>query len=147
MSNHPPPEVADGDCFPTAFRLLREGDESMRLCHGTVVRSTDGRHHSHAWVESTRTYDVPVLDTDQTMAVTLTTAIDKANGNDIEMPATVYRKIGQAHDVVEYVRTDAMRLAVQTGHFGPWHDDLDDDPAPTVPMRRPITRYPERWRS
>lgn len=114
-------EVADGDCFPVAYRLaIAEHAGDVRLCHGLVVREHDGLAHPHAWVEVTATHDVPVLDTDRTMPVTLTVAIDKANGHDVSLPAVVYRKVGQAHDVVEYEPLRAMTLAVSSGHFGPW---------------------------
>ena len=138
MSNEQPPPTGDGDCFPVAFNLVLAGDERMRLCHGTVVRSTDGLAHQHAWVESTETYDVPLYDGTGTMPVRHTQAYDKANGNDHELPADLYRKIGKAMDVHEYTADQARVLALSTGHYGPWHDhdEWDDLPvsyASTIP--------------
>ena len=47
-------------------------------------------------------------------------AVDRANGNDAELPADFYRKLGQAYDVAEYTRDEAAALAARTGHYGPW---------------------------
>lgn len=49
-----------------------------------------------------------------------TEAVDESNGKDILMNAAVFRNIGRATDVQEYTREEAMRLAVETGHYGPW---------------------------
>lgn len=107
-----------GNCFPVAFRLCC--DHGYILCHGTVKRPDDGLRHAHAWVEHTDTYDVPLHDGSGTVEVELTVAIDKSNGHDMTLPVEVYHRVGRTEDVERYTRDQAMRLAVQTGHYGPW---------------------------
>jgi len=129
----------NGDCFVVAFNLVvNANDDRQRLCHGTVVREYDRLAHQHAWVEETDTYDVPVQDGSDTIPIRHTQAFDKANGHNVELPADLYRKLGKASDVVEYTREQAMALAIETGHYGPWHDhdpwdDLDVNYVSTIP--------------
>lgn len=112
-----------GDCYPTAYRLATERP-GYRLCHGDVVGQggIDGVVHGHAWVEMTETRAVPLHDWSGTVDVSVTVAIDRSNGNDITMPAEMYRKLGRAANVVEYDADEAMVMALRTGHYGPWHD-------------------------
>lgn len=110
--------AALGDCFPVAFRLLFDNADYL-LCHGTVVRQEDGLHHQHAWVERTVTTMFPMLDGTEVPLV-ITTAIDRSNGLDVELPADFYRKLGQAYDVSVYTYAQASILAINSGHYGPW---------------------------
>lgn len=121
-----PPEVADGDCYPVAYRFLVGTNlPTVRLCHGTVIRPSDGVRHTHAWIEHTTTEDVPVNDDwlpgdVRTVPVTMTVVVDQANGNNVMMSAAAYYKLGRVHDVTRYTKSEAMRIAVSVGHYGPW---------------------------
>jgi hypothetical protein len=108
-----------GNCAQVAFDLVAE-HRTWVLCHGTVVRQEDGLAHFHAWVERTAVQYIPLHDGSDVMAVVVTTAIDRSNGHDVELPAEYYRKVGQAHDVTEYEWSEALTLATTTGHYGPW---------------------------
>lgn len=103
-----------GDCFSVAFNLVHD-NPSWTLCHGSVVRDEDGLHHSHAWVERDEVVEFPNYG-----PVRMRVVVDRANGNDCELPAEFYRKLGGAYDVTEYECMEAMRLAVRSGHYGPW---------------------------
>lgn len=105
---------AEGDCFVVALGLVRE-NPTWRLCHGTVVRDIDGLAHAHAWCEYDEVIEFPNFG-----PATTTIAVDRSNGNDVAFPAAFYRKVGRAHDVVEYESTEACRLAVRHRHYGPW---------------------------
>lgn len=114
-------EEARGDCFVVAYQLATEStDREYRLIHATVLRQEDGLRHPHAWVEFTEVYEVPLPDGEGTAPVSLDSAVDRANGNDLLLPAQVYRKFGRVKDAVEYTADEAMRLALRHGHYGPW---------------------------
>lgn len=110
-----------GDCFVVAFKLVLDHEE-YTLCHGTVVRHTDGLHHGHAWCEYTITHDVPVHGTTDTMPMSLTLAVDKSNGLDVTLPAALYRRAGEVYDVAEYDQVTAAAHALRTKHYGPWEE-------------------------
>lgn len=105
---------ARGDCFQTALNLVI-ANPTWRLCHGTVVRREDGLAHAHAWCEYDEATEWP-----NGMMFNITYAVDRANGNDVTLPAGMYRNVGQCHDVTEYDKPTAARLAVRHKHYGPW---------------------------
>ncbi len=122
-----------GDCFPTAYRVARElaegEDCEVVIAHGRPIFQQEGHpHHGqrywHAWVELTQHLQVPTPD-GSTIPVTLTQAIDKSNGNDMEIPLVVFYKVGQlgAADVRRYSVEQAQVLMLRHGQYGPWEDD------------------------
>lgn len=106
-----------GDCFVVAFQLALAND--WTLCHGLVVRHADGLVHAHAWCEYTVVHDVPVPDGGH-VSFPLEIAVDRANGNDVALPMAFYRRAGRCHEVREYSPDEAARIAVASGHYGPW---------------------------
>ena len=99
----------DGDCFKVAANIVVHGLPDATLCHGQPIRRgpEGGDRYWHAWVE---------LDG---------TAIDRANGLDIELAAATYYLIGniEADKVLRYTREEAVRYMLETGHYGPWIEE------------------------
>jgi hypothetical protein len=107
-------EEATGDCFVVAFGLCQE--HGWTLCHGLVVRPSDGVAHPHAWAERTEHTARSLVDGETSWRL----AVERSNGHDAELPAAFYRNVGKAHDVREYTPEQARMLAHEAGHFGPW---------------------------
>lgn len=108
-----------GDCYPSAFRLARSIEGSV-LVHAEVWHEQTG-WHGHAWTEVEEEHQVPRGDRPgEFVAMRLRLALDRANGLDVSLPAGAYRNFGRARNVVEYSPEEAARLALDSGHFGPW---------------------------
>lgn len=90
--------------------------ESVRTCHGWVVRPSDGLVHLHAWVE---------IDMGEEQKFT-TVVLDYSNGHEAVVLRPDYYEAGQIkHEgVVRYTRTETLLNMVRHGHYGPW-DDAD----------------------
>jgi hypothetical protein len=89
-----------GDCFKVSYRQsMAEGGD---VVHGLVTNN--GKTFEHAWVEK----DGQV--------------IDRANGNNITMPAADYYANAGVHPdkVRRYAPDEARITAVRSRHFGPW---------------------------
>ena len=125
-----------GDCFATAWRVasdltLDDSVSDVRIVHALArwlgegpAPEADGRFW-HAWVEATRTLDVPVNGpggVTGTLAVSLRVAIDRSNGRDVETAAEVMRRFGHVEPEHAYVYTleQAVAFAAAEGHYGPW---------------------------
>jgi len=128
-----PEEQATGDCFVVAAntvasygtsgighcqgsRLLSTTlshldipPEELVLVHALVTRSTDGRCHGHAWVEWLGKELV----------------FDYSNGTQHVVPRSLYYKIGEIGKTYRYTQREARRLMVDTGHYGPWAEELE----------------------
>jgi hypothetical protein len=48
------------------------------------------------------------------------TCIDKANGNDVELPRDFYYKLARVKRVRRYTREQAAIAMMRTKHWGPW---------------------------
>lgn len=106
---------ATGDCYVVAGNLVTgfgEVPEGAVLCHGTAVgqEQIEGIEFGHAWVE----YLCP--------ATGMPVVIDKANGNDLTLPAVVYYKVGEIRDVTRYKPQEARAMMLKHKHYGPWED-------------------------
>ena len=91
-----------GRCYELSGRIAIARDNVV-LIHGTVDSPKIGRI-GHAWVltpSNGRIYD-PVL--------------DQWYG------AARYKATWSALEEARYYRTDAIRMLLTEGHFGPWHD-------------------------
>lgn len=101
-----------GDCFPVAGRLIWEVADAV-LCHGLVTGTgaIKGLVHWHAWVEQARPDGAWV--------------IDRANGNDIEMPADIYYRLARVDpaEVHRYAFREACTQMLTAEHWGPWVND------------------------
>lgn len=125
---------ATGDCFPTAAHVAMElaaGGENVRVVHGRPMGQGPhaGRRIWHAWVEVTRVIEVPTQDGSVTHEVELVTAVDRSNGKDLEVPAVLYRSIGEldGDDVVwSWTLEEAHQQMVTYGHYGPWVDGWEE---------------------
>ena len=111
-----------GDCFQVAFRLQAE-DDSLTLVHGLAIGSgpeNQGKRFWHAWVERTVRVECPGWP----HPVDVVTVIDRANGNDVELPQAFYYHVGRIDPALtyRYTRDVAARIALRTRHFGPWAD-------------------------
>jgi hypothetical protein len=112
--------TAFGDCFIVAYRLVRD-DDDLILCHGIVadVDNVIGPHW-HAWVEQERTFEHEQL----SHPVVVRTCIDRSNGNDMELPAEMYYKVGRVEreTVLRYTHDEAALLALTHEQYGPWEE-------------------------
>lgn len=104
-----------GDCFKVHLHLLRENPD-YTLVHGVAIGNgpIEGIRHSHCWLEHTI-----VLDGHEFVMVK-----DCSNGKDVTVPASIYYLAGQI-DVdlcIRYSCKEAVQLALDTDHYGPWHE-------------------------
>jgi hypothetical protein len=125
-------EIDGGDCFTKAIEVARRLEAELdtdaydiMVVHGVVVHPVTGRHW-HAWVEAT--HEVPAGN-GQTWPCT--TAYDESNGNDVALPADLYRRIGSVEDdkAWRYPLVRAVELMLERGHYGPWlegHEEICD---------------------
>jgi hypothetical protein len=91
-----------GRCYELALKVMLDepGADNFTLVHGRV-RAPDDSSTGHAWiVDGGRVYD-PVLD----------------RYFDPAVYADTYRATG----AVGYTKDEAARLAMEQGHYGPWH--------------------------
>lgn len=115
-----------GDCYQAALvyalSLATSEREAHRVCHGEPLGQgpIEGVRHGHAWVERVEVLRFPDRDIEHAIVV----CIDKSNGNDATLPAELYYKVGDiAVDEVErYTVDEAWTLALEHGHYGPWHE-------------------------
>jgi hypothetical protein len=103
---------------------------SVRLIHGLVSHETSPPHF-HCWIE----FEQHFAHDGFPGGLRLPMAHDRSNGNDITIPADVYRHLGRATDIQEYTPTEALQHMVKLGHYGPWNPALYDHPEPTLNER------------
>lgn len=105
-------EVGRGNCYESAFNRLFESGKHHVLVHGTATGQgpIKGVAFGHAWVERREPGKDPVV-------------IDKANGLDVEMPASAYYALGKIRDTHAYTPDEAIEAARKTMHYGPWDED------------------------
>ena len=105
--------AANGDCYEAAGRYMMDkcqfgGDcTGWVLVHGEVMGQgdIDGITFGHAWVESNGM------------------VIDKSNGRDLQLPASLYYAVGKIDEignVVKYSWPDARDKILEFEHWGPW---------------------------
>jgi hypothetical protein len=99
-----------GNCYKDAWKYVTDVEPSATLVHGIVMASAGG----HAWVEIDRGPHKYCIDG---FAQTL--------GG--EMPVDEYYARVNARPIAKYTLEEACSRMLETGHFGPWHDD---DPQP-----------------
>lgn len=104
-----------GDCYPVATRLVQDHPD-WRVVHATVMGQGPiaGLWHGHAWCEC----DVEV----EMLGLSITYAVDRSNGKDLMLPASLYRSIGKARDVFVYTHDEVLALMLMHEHHGPWHE-------------------------
>lgn len=115
--------AAVGDCYVVAAQLVAFGDprfDGARLVHASVLGQgpIEGVRHGHAWVEVRA-----VVPNAGGFRTTTWVAVDWSNGKQIEMKASEYRRLGQAENVRTYTAAQASALMLDSGTFGPWHND------------------------
>ncbi len=125
--------AARGDCFSVAAKL-QAAHPDWKLCHGIVDHPDVGRHW-HAWCEYEQVYPLPPVEERPEVFRHLrdpvvTTCVDRANGNDAELPQAVYYNVGRIDpaEVWRYDRLAAATLMLRYGHWGPWVDEFEDLP-------------------
>ena len=107
-----PWEAGAGNCYPAAATIMIDLGrqlEDPRVVHAEVTGRgpVAGIRFGHAWVEYGPGDNRMVL--------------DLANGNDvIDIPAAVYRALGQADIIGEYDWEETLSLLVESGNYGPW---------------------------
>jgi hypothetical protein len=120
-------EPGTGDCFEVAANLAWEwaDNDTVRVCHGYVTRPGDGHRHIHAWVETST--EVPALP-GWPSGMTITSAVDKSNGNDVTLIREAYYHFGGivADEVRRYTLREASEAMLRTEHYGPW-DEMTAD--------------------
>ena len=114
-----------GDCFEVAAGLvIHDNENKYVLVHGTVLSTTRGGtapigyRHAHAWVEYESTFEHESWP----QPIVVATCVDKANGNDVELPAALYYKVGHVQVTGRYARWKAIEMMAQTGNYGPWKE-------------------------
>ncbi len=104
---------ANGNCYEAAGQFMmmkcqfRGGCDGLTLVHGEVMGQgpVEGIPFGHAWVESNGM------------------VIDKSNGRNLELPASLYYEIGRINEignVVKYSWDDARNKILEFEHWGPW---------------------------
>lgn len=101
--------IVDGDCFKVALELA--AITAGKVVHGAPIGRgplNEGKRYMHAWVEKNGL------------------VLDRANRRNIRLPIAVYYRKGRmdASHVVKYTFNEAMTLAEDSGHYGPWDKDL-----------------------
>ena len=98
-----------GECFYTAFRFATENPE-WDIVHGIPLGQgeIEGVRFGHGWNEITHNG--------------FRWAYDAAA--DILVPAQIYYLIGHINYIVTYPFPKAVGLAVDSGHAGPWDDQI-----------------------
>jgi hypothetical protein len=128
-------EVEMRDCYRVAGRwfldLVPDGLERLRIqgvrvsiCHGNLYHPLCG-FHGHAWVELDRPRRIRFPDGTR-RTVRVVTAIDRAHGDDVELPAKQYRETRRVQDVRRYTPEEAGRCMYESHHFGPWEMEFPD---------------------
>jgi hypothetical protein len=105
----------DGDCFEVAARAVLN-EPGLVLVHGLVLHPELKVWHWHAWVEETKTYELPGWP----HPITVVTCIDRSNGHNAELPQVLFYKLGGIEEVTRYTSTEAAKQMMGSGHFGPW---------------------------
>ena len=127
-----------GNCYENSGRIFMDinmGFSDMRgwgdkgqwtLVHALVTGQgpIEGLTFGHAWLE---------WETESGLVFALDTAALESGGIELldqakMVPAVVYRKVAETKFVVEYEWTEAKRMIVDEGHWGPWADEMDGHP-------------------
>ena len=103
--------MVKGNCYENAIHkfvdLQKSGHDAV-IVHGHVEgqgSETKGKRFGHAWVESNGM------------------VIDKSNGRDLQLPASLYYAVGKIDEignVVKYSWPDARDKILEFEHWGPW---------------------------
>lgn len=135
----------DGDCYSTALNTAVElaavnPTAKVRIVHGVPLGTggeAEGIRFGHAWVEvenDTREQLEQMLENmsdemrsqmEELIKLRLqmgVDVIDKSNGNDVRMPKGMYYSIGNIDPnfVRSYSVDEALQIATEMGHYGPW---------------------------
>jgi len=99
-------EVASGDCYQAAGKLITKLPDGHKLVHGMVngQGALEGKRYGHAWVESSDT------------------VLDHANGRELEIPKDLYYAIGgiRKEDNKYYDIDESLKWILKAKHWGPW---------------------------
>ena len=99
-------EVATGDCYQAAGRLMTKLRGDHTLVHGMVngQGALEGKRFGHAWVE------------------TNDTVLDHSNGKKLEVPKDLYYAIGgvRKEDNKYYNTDESLKWILKAKHWGPW---------------------------
>jgi predicted transcriptional regulator len=124
-----------GDCYSAALNYMLSqamtgsDAKNLRLVHATVTGQApiEGLEYGHAWVEELEAPQIPpgakLPPGIDPMEFGTVWAIDKSNGQDIRVPAALYRMAGQARDAKVYTYEQARRMVTKHKHYGPWPED------------------------
>ena len=107
-----------GNCYQIHLETLQErrwehdGIKDTLLVHGLVTGQgkIKGTRYGHAWLE-----------------VGGMIVFDISNGRDVVMSVQDYYELGKIkeEEIKRYSLTEAQKLITRTGHYGPWHHDID----------------------
>ena len=114
-----------GNCYQAACTMIlrrRElGLENPVIVQAEALGSPgsaiEGKRFGHAWVEA----DMPGWKAQFPGHAPLRVAYDYSSGKSVELPASLYRQLGQVTDVHEYTDAEALIKMVETQHYGPWY--------------------------
>lgn len=107
-----------GNCACVSFRIMLDLVDALPkgdiiLVHAGVTGQArlEGKLYFHAWVE--------------VMGHGMPFVLDYSSGNEIVMPAPLYRHLSRHTHLREYMPAEAMAEAVRSGHYGPWDKELE----------------------
>ena len=105
-----------GDCFVVAYEQAMMHNYKVVHALATGRGPIEGIVYSHAFnlVENGE--------------FGIDWVIDKSNDIDIKVPAAAYFAIGRIKRSKIYTKRQAMRLALETGNYGPWDPKLLKNP-------------------
>jgi len=84
-------------------------EDEIVLVHAVVTRRTDGRRHTHAWVEWKDKYLV----------------FDYSNGTQVVTPQHLYYRVGEVSNIHTYSQEETRQMMVDSAHYGPWAEELE----------------------
>lgn len=129
-------EIATGDCYQAAGRLMTSLPDGHTLVHGMVngQGALEGKRFGHAWVESDDT------------------VLDHSNGRKLEIPKAVYYALGRIEEDENkyYDRDEALKWILKAKHWGPWEmsgdtvdisEDVPDQPKEIGKPEIPVSRH------
>ena len=125
-----------GHCFENTGRyMMNHNEPDLVLVHGYMMGQgpIEGVRFAHSWLERKNSEAIGgdlsrLAKKDQDIlgrtAIDMTT--DERVADPVEMPAVLYRSVGQAEVQHEYTHEEVLKKMVETGHFGPW--DMEEHP-------------------
>lgn len=112
---------APGNCYQVALEMILDaqllGLKNPKVIHATVLGNggdVNGVRYGHGWVEADF----------EGYGGTYRVALDWSSFHRSVVLADAYRRMGNAKDIHEYTRDEAMRWAMREEVYGPWEGNI-----------------------